>query len=53
MDDLKIVYLPPEALTPYEGNARKHGAEDLAKYSTTLQKKGTPFSIVLAAAVRR
>ena len=29
MEQLKIVYLPPESLTPYGNNARRHQEEDL------------------------
>jgi hypothetical protein len=29
MEELKIVYLSPDALTPYERNARRHGEEDV------------------------
>ena len=29
MDDLKIVYLSPDDLTPYENNTRKHSPEDI------------------------
>lgn len=29
MDDLKIIYLSPEELTPYENNTRKHTPEDI------------------------
>lgn len=40
MEDLKIVYLSPEALTPYEGNARKHGAEDLEAIAASIRENG-------------
>ena len=29
LQDLAVIYLPPQALTPYEGNARKHAADDI------------------------
>ena len=29
MDELKIVYLKPEELTPYENNTRKHNPDDI------------------------
>lgn len=29
LDDLKIVYLSPDDLTPYENNTRKHSPEDI------------------------
>ena len=29
MDELRIVYLSPDELTPYENNTRKHGPEDI------------------------
>ena len=31
---LEIVYLDPHSLTPYEGNARKHGTEDVEQKPT-------------------
>ena len=40
MEDLKIVYLSPEALTPYDGNARKHGAEDLEAIAASIRENG-------------
>lgn len=40
MDDLKIVYLPVGALTPYERNARKHGSEDVAAIARSIEQFG-------------
>ena len=40
MDDLKIVYLPVGALTPYERNARKHGSEDVAAIMRSIEAFG-------------
>lgn len=40
MEDLKIVYLPPEALTPYTGNARKHAAKDLEAIAASIHENG-------------
>lgn len=37
---LKIEYIPLEKLTPYEGNARKHGAEDLAYIENSVDDFG-------------
>lgn len=38
--ETKIVYLPPSALTPYEGNARKHAEEDLATIRASIEQFG-------------
>lgn len=40
MDLLKIEYIPLDKLTPYEGNARKHGAEDLATIENSINDFG-------------
>ena len=40
MNELKIVYLPPEQLTPYEHNARKHAEEDLATIRASVEQFG-------------
>lgn len=34
--ELKIEYLPVEDLTPYEGNARKHGERDVAAVAASI-----------------
>ena len=38
--DLEIVYLDPHDLTPYEGNARKHGAEDIEQIKESIRLDG-------------
>ena len=40
MEDLKIVYLSPDDLTPYENNARRHGEEDVAAIARSIQEFG-------------
>ena len=40
MDKLKIVYLDPHDLTPYKGNARKHGAEDIEGIKASIESVG-------------
>lgn len=40
MDELKIVYLPVDSLTPYEGNARKHRPEDIESIKISIQNDG-------------
>lgn len=40
MDELQIVYLSPHDLTPYEGNARKHGAEDIEQIKESIRLDG-------------
>lgn len=37
---LEIIYLPPDALTPYEGNARKHGPEDIEQIKESIRVDG-------------
>ena len=38
--DLEIVYLKPEELTPYEGNARKHAPEDVEQIKESIKADG-------------
>ena len=38
--ELEIVYLSPHELTPYEGNARKHGAEDIEQIKESIRLDG-------------
>ena len=38
--ELKIVYLPVDSLTPYEGNARKHTPEDIESIKISIQNDG-------------
>lgn len=38
--ELKIEYLPLSALTPYEGNARKHADEDINAIMASIQEFG-------------
>ena len=40
MEELKIVYLSPSELTPYEGNARKHGPDDIDQIKESIQADG-------------
>ena len=40
MKDLEIVYLPPEALTPYEGNTRKHAPDDIGQIKASIEADG-------------
>ena len=40
MEDLKIVYLSPDALTPYERNARRHGEEDVSAIMRSIEQFG-------------
>lgn len=38
--ELRIEYLPPEALTPYEGNARKHAPDDIEAIKKSIIEDG-------------
>lgn len=40
MEELKIVYIDPRELTPYEGNARKHGVEDIGEIVRSIETDG-------------
>ena len=40
MEDLKIVYLSPHDLTPYEGNARKHTHSDVEQIAESIRVDG-------------
>lgn len=40
MEELKIVYLPPGQLTPYEHNARKHAEQDLNVIKASIHENG-------------
>ena len=40
MNDLQIVYLAPEALTPYERNTRKHNPGDIEQIKTSILRDG-------------
>jgi ParB-like chromosome segregation protein Spo0J/rubredoxin len=40
MEQLKIVYLSPDALTPYERNARRHGDEDVRVIENSIRENG-------------
>jgi ParB-like chromosome segregation protein Spo0J len=37
---LEVVYLSPQALTPYEGNARKHNPEDIEQIKESILADG-------------
>ena len=38
--ELKIIYLSPDELTPYEGNARKHAPEDIDQIKASIEADG-------------
>ena len=40
MEELKIVYLPPEKLTAYKKNARKHGPRDIEQIKQAIMIDG-------------
>lgn len=40
MEELKIVYLPPGELTPYEHNARKHAPDDVEAIKKSIIEDG-------------
>lgn len=40
MEELKIIYLPLDALTPYENNARKHEKADLQTIENSIKQFG-------------
>ena len=40
MNDLKIVYLAPDELTPYEKNTRRHSPADIEQIKTSILKVG-------------
>lgn len=40
MNELKIVYLPPGQLTPYENNARKHAPDDIEAIKKSILEDG-------------
>lgn len=40
MDGLKIVYLSPDELTPYENNTRRHNPEDIEQIKDSICKDG-------------
>ena len=40
MDEMRIEYLPIDALTPYERNARAHGEEDIAALAESIDTFG-------------
>lgn len=40
MENLKIVYLSPNDLTPYEGNTRRHGDEDIEGIKESIRRVG-------------
>ena len=40
MEDLKVVYLSPDELTPYQGNARKHNPEDIEQIKASILADG-------------
>lgn len=40
MNDLEIVYLAPDELTPYEKNTRQHTPTDIEQIKTSIQRLG-------------
>ena len=42
--NLKIIYLSPDELTPYEGNARKHAPEDIDQIKASIEAAVIPIS---------
>lgn len=38
--ELQIVYLPPDGLTPYKGNTRKHTAKDIEQIKESIKADG-------------
>ena len=40
MEELKIIYLSPDELTPYEGNTRKHSPEDIEQIKEAIKADG-------------
>lgn len=40
MDELKIVYLSPGELTPYENNTRKHAPDDIDAIKKSILEDG-------------
>ena len=40
MEELKIIYLSPKELTPYEKNAKKHAEDDLATIRASIENFG-------------
>lgn len=40
MEQLKIIYLPPGELTPYENNTRKHSATDIEAIKRSILEDG-------------
>jgi len=40
MEELKIVYLPPGDLTPYEKNAKKHASADIEAIKASIRELG-------------
>ena len=40
MNELEIVYLAPEDLTPYERNARQHTPTDIEQIKTSILRVG-------------
>lgn len=40
MNELKIEYLSPDELTPYENNTRKHAPEDIEQIKKSILEDG-------------
>lgn len=40
LQDLAVIYLPPQALTPYENNTRKHSPDDIGQIKASIVADG-------------
>ena len=49
MEELKIVYLPPDVLIPYEHNAKQHPAEQVKHIANSIREFGFRQPIVVDA----
>lgn len=47
MEELKIVYLPPDDLIPYENNAKLHPADQVEKIANSLRRFGFRKPVVI------
>lgn len=47
MEELKIVYLPPDELTPYEKNAKKHPEEQVEHIANSIREFGFRQPVVV------
>jgi ParB-like chromosome segregation protein Spo0J len=49
MEEMKITYLPPEELTPYAANAKKHPEEQVEHIANSIKEFGFRQPIVVDA----